>query len=91
MATLDVARKFLEEVSDPRRAESVSCPVYPCLRNLRPGLLAAQHLLDEVGRPLSNSGIVPFSSSYVLSSHILLPHHPHELGQALRSLFLPLA
>lgn len=41
-------RAFLEEASNPQNVDALSCPIKPCLRQLRPLLVKAQHLLDEV-------------------------------------------
>ncbi|KAK9904804.1 hypothetical protein WJX75_002805 [Coccomyxa subellipsoidea] len=38
---------YLDEASNPESLRAISCPVSPCLRQLRPVLLQAQHLLEE--------------------------------------------
>lgn len=46
-------RSYLDEASNPESLKAMSCPVSPCLRQLRPVLLHAQHLLEEVSEPSS--------------------------------------
>jgi hypothetical protein len=48
--SLMCARGYLDEASNPESLRAISCPVSPCLRQLRPVLLQAQHLLEEVSQ-----------------------------------------
>lgn len=45
-----LARAYLDEATDPENVEAQSCPISPCLRQLRPAIVHAQHLLDEVNQ-----------------------------------------
>ncbi|BDA49628.1 hypothetical protein COCOBI_14-2480 [Coccomyxa sp. Obi] len=46
-ATDEEYMAYLDEATDPENVESQSCPISPCLRQLRPAILHAQHLLNE--------------------------------------------
>lgn len=48
--SLMCTRGYLDEASNPEALRAMSCPVSPCLRQLRPVLLQAQHLLEEVSQ-----------------------------------------
>ena len=50
-----LARAYLDEATDPENVEAQSCPISPCLRQLRPAILHAQHLLTEVTSDLLTS------------------------------------
>ena len=50
-----LARDYLDEATDPENVEAQSCPISPCLRQLRPAILHAQHLLTEVTSDLLTS------------------------------------
>lgn len=45
-----LVRDYLDDSTDPENVDVQSCPISPCLRQLRPTIVHAQHLLDEVIR-----------------------------------------